>query len=64
MGVRFVNNEYDHRLNWTTISPATNESYLLQFPKKQMDPEQISSVETMSFVKSSSIFEISLFFFG
>ena len=23
-GVRFVNHEYDYRLNWTTRSPVTN----------------------------------------
>ena len=31
--VKFVNQEYDYRTNWTPESPVTNESLPLKFPK-------------------------------
>ena len=33
VGVRFVNQEYDYRQNWTTRSPITNESWMLHVLK-------------------------------
>ena len=31
--VKFVNQEYDYRTNWTPESPVTNKSLPLKFPK-------------------------------
>ena len=56
--VQFDYHEYNYWQNWTTRSPVTNLSYPFQFLEKQIHLEQISSVETKSSVKNSSILEI------
>ena len=57
----YLRHEYDYGQNCTTWSPATNQSWPLQFPKKKIHLGQTSPVGTMS--KATNL-EISQFFFS